>query len=78
MTLRQNVRDKVEQTRHGPVCFCKKKLCKHIIRCLKNKSVRTNETRRTNDTLCQVCQSPFDEERILLCDICNAGWLWPA
>jgi len=23
---------------------------------------------------CQVCQSPFDEEKMLLCDICNAGW----
>jgi len=26
------------------------------------------------DTQCQVCQSPFDEEKMLLCDICNAGW----
>jgi len=25
-------------------------------------------------TQCQVCQSPFDEERMLLCDIRNAGW----
>jgi len=28
----------------------------------------------SDDTQCQVCQSPFDEEKILLCDICNAGW----
>ena len=28
----------------------------------------------SDDTQCQVCQSPFDEERMLLCDICNAGW----
>jgi len=29
-----------------------------------------------SDTQCQVCQSPFDEEleKMLLCDICNAGW----
>jgi len=27
-----------------------------------------------DDSQCQVCQSPFDEERMLLCDICNAGW----
>ena len=23
---------------------------------------------------CQVCHSPFDEGKMLLCDICNAGW----
>jgi len=28
----------------------------------------------SDDTQCQVCQSPFDEEKMLLCDICNAGW----
>jgi len=28
----------------------------------------------SDDTQRQVCQSPFDEERMLLCDICNAGW----
>jgi len=28
----------------------------------------------SGDTQCQVCHSPFDEEKILLCDICNAGW----
>jgi len=28
----------------------------------------------SDDTLCQVCRSPFDEEGMLLCDICNAGW----
>ena len=28
----------------------------------------------TAPPLSQVCQSPFDEERMLLCDICNAGW----
>jgi len=27
-----------------------------------------------DDTHCQVYQSPFDEHRILLCDICNTGW----
>jgi len=26
------------------------------------------------DTQCQVCQSPFDERKMLLCDTCNAGW----
>jgi len=26
------------------------------------------------DIHCQVCQSPFDEHKMLLCDICNAGW----
>ena len=26
------------------------------------------------DTQCKVCQSPFYEEKMLLCDICNAGW----
>jgi len=28
------------------------------------------------DTHCQVCHSPFDEEKMLLCDTCNAqaGW----
>jgi len=25
----------------------------------------------SDDTQCQVCQSPFDEERMLLCDMCN-------
>jgi len=29
----------------------------------------------SDDAQCQVCQSPFDEEKMLLCDICNAGWL---
>jgi hypothetical protein len=28
----------------------------------------------SDDTQCQVCHSPFDEEKMLLCDICNAGW----
>ena len=28
----------------------------------------------SDDTQCQVCQSPFDEEKLLLCDICNASW----
>ena len=28
----------------------------------------------SDDTQCQVCQSPFDEHQMLLCDICNAGW----
>ena len=27
-----------------------------------------------DDIHCQVCQSPFDEHKILLFDICNAGW----
>ena len=27
-----------------------------------------------NDTQCQTCQSPFDEEKMLLCDKCNTGW----
>jgi len=27
-----------------------------------------------DDTHCQVCQSPFDEHQMLLCDIYNAGW----
>ena len=27
-----------------------------------------------DDIHCQVCQSPFDEHQMLLCDICNAGW----
>jgi len=27
-----------------------------------------------DDIHCQVCQSPFDEHKMLLCDICNAGW----
>ena len=27
-----------------------------------------------DDLHCQVCQSPFDERKMLLCDICNAGW----
>ena len=26
-----------------------------------------------DDTHCQVCQSSFDEHKLLLCDICNAG-----
>ena len=29
----------------------------------------------SDDIHCQVCQSPFDEYQMLLCDICNAGWL---
>ena len=28
----------------------------------------------SEDTQHQVCQGPFDEERMLLCDICDAGW----
>ena len=24
--------------------------------------------------VCQVCQSPFEQHQMLLCDICNAGW----
>jgi len=28
----------------------------------------------SDDTQCQVCQSPFEEERMFLCVICNAGW----
>ena len=28
----------------------------------------------SEDTQCQVCQSRFDEKKMLLCDICNAGW----
>jgi len=28
----------------------------------------------SDDIHCQVCQSPFDEHQMLLCDICNAGW----
>jgi len=27
-----------------------------------------------DDIHCQVCQSPFDEHKMLLFDICNAGW----
>lgn len=27
-----------------------------------------------DDTQCQVCQSPYDEEKMLLCDKCNTGW----
>jgi len=27
-----------------------------------------------DDIHCQVCQSPFDEHKVLLCDICNARW----
>jgi len=27
-----------------------------------------------DDIHCQVCHSPFDEHKMLLCDICNAGW----
>jgi len=27
-----------------------------------------------DDAHCQVCQSPFDEYQMLLCDTCNAGW----
>ena len=26
------------------------------------------------DAHCHICQSPFDEHKMLLCDICNAGW----
>jgi len=26
-----------------------------------------------SDTQCQVCESPFEEEKMFLCDICNAG-----
>ena len=28
----------------------------------------------SDDTHCQVCQSPFDEHQMLLCELCNAGW----
>jgi len=28
----------------------------------------------SDDTQCQVCESLLDEEKMLLCDICNAGW----
>jgi len=28
----------------------------------------------SDDMYCQVCQSPFDEHQMLLCDICNTGW----
>ena len=28
----------------------------------------------SDDTQFQVCQSPFDEHQMLLCDICNTGW----
>jgi len=28
----------------------------------------------SDDTQCQACRSPFDEEKMLLCDICNASW----
>jgi len=28
----------------------------------------------SDDTQRQVCQSPFDEEKMLLCDICNTDW----
>jgi len=28
----------------------------------------------SDDTQGQVCHSPFDEEKMLLCDMCNAGW----
>ena len=28
----------------------------------------------SDDTQCQVCQSLCDEEKLLLSDICNAGW----
>jgi len=28
----------------------------------------------SDDIHCQVCESPFDEHQMLLCDICNAGW----
>jgi len=28
----------------------------------------------SDDINCQECQSPFDEHKMLLCDICNAGW----
>jgi len=27
-----------------------------------------------DDIQCQVCQSPFDEHQMLLCNKCNAGW----
>jgi len=27
-----------------------------------------------DDAQCQVCQSPYDEDKMLLCDKCNAGW----
>jgi len=27
-----------------------------------------------DDIHCQICQSPFDEHKMLLCDMCNAGW----
>jgi len=27
-----------------------------------------------DDIHCQVCQSRFDKHKMLLCDICNAGW----
>jgi len=27
-----------------------------------------------DDIHCQVCQSLFDEQKMFLCDICNAGW----
>ena len=27
-----------------------------------------------DDIHCQVCQSLFDEHKMLLCDICDAGW----
>ena len=27
-----------------------------------------------DNTQCRVCQSPFDEEKMLLCEIRNAGW----
>jgi len=28
----------------------------------------------THDTQCQVCHSPYKEDKMLLCDKCNAGW----
>ena len=28
----------------------------------------------SDDIHCQVCQSPFDEHQMLLCDMCDAGW----
>jgi len=31
-----------------------------------------------DDIHCQVRQSPFDEHKMLLCDICNAAGIWTA
>jgi len=36
----------------------------------------SSHTATPNDTQCQVCQSPFNEDKMLLCDILKTGWQW--